>query len=191
MNKSKFLRVSILIFILCFSYALIRYVVFKGEGLEHVPLYILNKGLALTSVILLGISFLAKQRENKKIFGQAGVGVAVVHTAIVFLLLGPAYYPDFFGSAGKLAFKSELSLLSGMLALSLFSLAAFTHKRILMYSALVAVLLHVAIMGYAKWFRFSDWPGRLPPITLLASALIVFVLVIKGLAGFKGTKRTD
>jgi hypothetical protein len=36
------------------------------------------------------------------------------------------------------------------------------------YFGLFAVSLHVLIMGWSGWWSFADWPGSLPPITLIS-----------------------
>lgn len=35
-------------------------------------------------------------------------------------------------------------------------------------AVLALTAAHVALMGYEKWLAVEDWPGYLPPITLLS-----------------------
>jgi hypothetical protein len=113
---------------------------------------------------------------------MCGFGLVCLHAVISLVLYRPAYYPDFFEDSGKLAFKSELSVLCAILAVFIFSIIAFRYKKILSYIAFILVMLHVSMMGYEKWFKPADWPGRLPPMTLLALIAICFVLFKKALA---------
>lgn len=196
----------IIIFLIIFAYAVLRYNVFKGVGIEHIPLYILNKALALVSVVLIGLSFaigplcrfwpkkFVSKLYLRKYFGLFGFGVASIHGLISLILFNPAYYPKFFAEGGKLTFEGELSMLFGVLAIFIFAVVSVTslpsveremHEKQwkfiqrIGYLAYVFVLLHITFMGYKGWFNPTDWPGGMYPITLLALVFILFVLLIR------------
>ena len=202
--KAAFL-IFLIIFILTFSYAILRYNVFKGVGVEHIPLYILNKALSLTSVFLIGLSFIigplcrfSKRFVSKlylrKYLGLLGFGMAAIHGIISLLLFNPAYYPKFFLETGKLTLEGELSMLFGVLAIFIFAAVSVTsvpsvekglHPKQwlfvqrLGYLAFVFVLFHIIAMGYKGWFDSSGWPGGLYPITLIALVVILIVILLR------------
>lgn len=194
------------VFILVFAYAFLRYVVFQGVGMENLPLYILNKAVALASVILIGSSFLLGPLSRfwqksfspklylRKYLGVFGFGMAALHGAISMLLLGPAYYPRFFSVSGKLTMEGELSMLFGFLSIFIFAVVAVTslpsveksmHKaqwkftQRLGYIAFFMTLLHVFVMGYRGWLKPEGWPGGMLPISLLAFTVIAFVMLMR------------
>lgn len=200
------ITISLFIFGVLFGYAIVRYVIFKGVEVAHVPLYILNKALAVVAVVLIGLSFVlgplarfwprvfVPQLHMRKYLGLLGFGSATLHGSISLLLFTPSYYPKFFSETGKLNATGELSMLFGFLSLFIFAIVAITSittversmpkeqwllVQRLGYLAFAFVLLHVVIMGYEGWLDPSGWPGGMPPITLIAAVAIVFVLLMR------------
>ena len=47
------------------------------------------------------------------------------------------------------------------------------------YLALMLVAAHVAVMGFSGWLKPADWPGHLPPISLVAFIAALIPLLIK------------
>lgn len=197
---------SLFILIAVLSYAIIRYNIIKGESWSHLPLFISNKAIALTAVVLIAISFLLGPLARfwprtfvsllylRKYFGLFGFGLAAVHTLISLLLFTQGYYPKFFGTQGKLNLVGELSMLFGVVAFFIFLIVAVTSfprvkagiapKRWkiiqrLGYLAFVFVMLHVAIMGVAGWLKPEGWPGGLLPISLIAFIVILVTLLAR------------
>ena len=195
----------VIIFLIVFAYAVLRYNVFKGVPIAQVPLYIMNKVFALVSVVLIGLSFaigpvcrFSKKFVSKlylrKYFGLLGFGVASLHGLISLLLFNSAYYPKFFAEGGKLTMEGELSMLFGVLALFIFAIVSVTsvpsvekglHEKQwkfiqrIGYVAYVLVLLHVTVMGFVGWLKPSDWPGGLYPISMITFVIIAIVLLIR------------
>ncbi|MBI2579715.1 MAG: ferric reductase-like transmembrane domain-containing protein [Candidatus Aenigmarchaeota archaeon] len=196
----------LIIFLVAFGYAVLRYNVMKGVPADQIPLYVSNKAFALASVVLIGISFimgpLARFNQRKfahglylrKYFGVLGFGVAAMHGVISLLLFSPSYYPRFFTEAGKLTFSGELSMLFGVLSIFIFSAVAVTslpsvekgvHPRQwlfvqrLGYIAFALVLLHVTAMGWKGWLDASGWPAGMLPISLIAALAIILVLAAR------------
>lgn len=167
----------------CFVYALVRYVVFRGDSPEQIPLYVCNKALALNGLIFLAWSRCHPRSEQRRSLGWAALVLLAVHVLLSMMILNPAYFPKFYHSSGRMTWQAELSLLTGALAAVLLgwscSLSLAEHRpatgRVLrpyLGRCLLAItLLHVGFMGYAGWLVPETWPGGLPPITLL-SALV-------------------
>ena len=192
-------------FAIIFSYSILRYNVFKGVPADQIPLYIFNKAISLTSVLLIGLSFLLGPLARfwgkiepklymRKYLGVFGFGLASIHGVISSLIFNSAYYPKFFAESGKLNLTGEMSMLFGILSIFVFSAVAVTslpsveslmHPKQwkfvqrLGYIALILTLLHVAVMGWEGWLNTATWPGGLLPISLLASLIIILVLVMR------------
>ncbi len=207
---------SAVVFLLVFAYAVIRYNVIKGVGVESIPLYISNKAIAVASVILIGISYLigpfarfwpkkfAPSLYLRKYFGLVGFGFAALHSIISLILFSPAYYAKFFSADGKLNFTGELSMLFGVIALFIFSIVAITSipsvessvdkKKWLVvqrlgYAAFAFVMLHVLVMGLEGWLKPETWPGGLLPMSLIAFIVIALTLLIRILAALFARQR--
>ena len=65
-NQSSY-RLVFFVFAFSLVYSVLRYHIFKGVGWEHLPLFIVNKVMALTGVLLITLSVFArrKQKETK------------------------------------------------------------------------------------------------------------------------------
>ncbi len=215
----KALFMFLAVFAVAMTYSVVRYNVFKGVSLGHIPLYISNKALALSSVVFIGLSYalgplcrfwpkkFVPKLYLKKYFGLIGFGSAAVHGLISLLLFSPANYPKFFAEAGKLTGEGELSMLFGIIALFVFAIDAITsipsveksmdykqwlYVQHLGYFAFILVLLHVVFMGFRGWLKPQDWPGGLYPITLIAAvviALVILLRVVVALVPAKGAKK--
>lgn len=188
-------------FIPSFIYAVVRYNIFKEVPWEHLPLWITNKALAMTATILIGYAFCAPKSKPCKEIGILGFYIAIIHSIISFIILNPSYFAKFFADDGKLNFSGELSILAGVLSLSLLLFAAYSsypafsneseinlkliHK--LVFWALGLNLIHLLAMGLKGWIKIADWPGYLPPITLL-SFIITFIYLSKRI--LKGKNKT-
>lgn len=196
---------------------MVRYHVIKGVPWDNFPLYILNKAVSLAAVFLIAMSYefgpLARFLPRvfvpllpaRKYLGLLGFGLAAVHAVMSLLLFSPAYYPKFFSDGGKLNLTGELSMLFGILAFFIFfavalasipSIGAALDERKWKavqragYLALALVLLHVFVMGIEGWLKPSGWPGGLLPISLVASVVIAFTLLVRiAVALFPGRRQ--
>jgi len=189
--------------LISFFYAVLRYNVFKGVPWEHLPLYIVNKAVAVSAVVLLASSYLIgkwispfsedpeRQRLLAKFLGLCGFSAAGLHAILSLALLSPAYYPKFFGMDEKMTFAGELAMLAGALGLlwmagpaagSLPNMQEALGRRWWQrsqrsgYLALAMAAVHTTAMGFSGWFRPTEWPGRLPPITMLGFLIAVLPL---------------
>lgn len=196
---------SLTIFFSITAYAIVRYNVFKGVDIEFIPLYILNKILALSSVVFIGISYLlgpvARFADHafetklslRRPLGLLGFACAGIHSALSLVLLSPYYYPSLF-MGGRFTFFASLHILSGILAGALFTIVAISSIPNVMqttdssrwhsvqrigYIAYMFVLMHVYTVGVNSWKDVSIWPGAMAPISLIAFNIIMVVLLVK------------
>jgi DMSO/TMAO reductase YedYZ heme-binding membrane subunit len=208
---------SFTIFLVIFSYAVIRYNVIQGIIWDHLPLYVSNKAIALGSVVFISISYLlgsfhhffprllSNKLSLRKHFGLLGFTLACVHSLISLIILRPDYYRRFF-LGETLNLTGELTLLFGVLALIIFSIVAITSLPSVFenmeyhrwksiqrkgYLAFFLVMLHVFTLGMSGWLKSEDWPGGLLPISLIAFIIIFNVLLINILGIFTSNKRNN
>ncbi len=198
-------------FIILFSYSIVRYNVLKGVPVDQIPLFIFNKAISLTAVVVIAASFIigpfarfwpksfVPRLYLRKYLGVLGFGVAALHGIISLLIFNPAYYPRLFTEAGKLTFNGELSMLFGILSIFIFSAVSVTslpsiekgmHPKQwkfiqrLGYLAFLLVLFHLIAMGWEGWINTSGWPGGLLPISLIGALVIIFVLILRAIVIF-------
>ncbi|MCC6752095.1 MAG: metallophosphoesterase [Deltaproteobacteria bacterium] len=176
-------RATLVLFPLCLAYAVVRYIVIKGVPWSELPLFVTNKALAFTSLALFGLAAVARDPERRRAAGLTGLTLASVHTVITLCLLPTASFAPLFAAfpAGRtLRVGPQLALLAG--AAGLVAVAFAAHRvRLAVPALLLLGVLHCAALGWPGWWRASTWPGRLPPITLLASATAALALVALGL----------
>lgn len=195
-----------IVLLLSLVYAIVRYNVVRNVAIESIPLYITNKAVAVSTVFLIGFSFLLGPLARfwpktfvphlplRKDLGVTGFALAALHAIISLLIFSPAYYPRLFQASGKLTMIGESSMLFGILALLIFAGISVTSlppiekamapdqwKSIqrLGYLAYVLVLLHVGVMGWNGWFMASAWQYGLASISLISAMCIVLVLVMR------------
>ena len=180
-------------FIPSFIYAIVRYNIFKEVPWENLPLWITNKAFAMTATILIGYAFCAHKSKPCKDIGILGFYIAIIHSIISFIILKPAYFAKFFADDGKLNFIGETSILAGVLCLSLLLFATYRsypavieesevdlkliHR--LVFWAMFLNLIHLFVMGYSGWLKVTEWPGMLPPITLISFIITLLYLAIR------------
>jgi DMSO/TMAO reductase YedYZ heme-binding membrane subunit len=185
------------------AYAIVRYNVFKGVGWEHLPLYIVNKAVSLSAVILLAASYLLgkwirvfdddpmKRLVLAKFLGLSGFSLAALHVVMSMMLLTPDYYAKFFGE-GKMNLTGELTMLFGALSLMFLASPAVSslprmrqdlgqrwwrRSQRLGYLALTLNSGHLFVMGYKGWIDTSTWPGGMPPITMIAFVIGILPMI--------------
>lgn len=160
-------------FALCFAYALVRYVVLKGEPLASVPLYVTNKAVALFAVLAIAAAAARPRAPWRRASRGAGLFAAALHGLASAVLLRPGYLAKLHGPGGRLTGSAELAVICGAAALVAFAalrlspapLAASRVGRL----ALAVVAVHCAALGAPGWLEPGRWPGGLPPLTLLGA----------------------
>ena len=188
------------------GYAILRYNIVRNVPVESIPLYVSNKAIALSTVVLIGLSFLLGPLARfwpkqfvphlylRKSLGLTGFALAALHAMISLLLFSPAYYPRLFLANGKMNLIGESSMLFGILAflifagISVISLppiektmipAQWKFVKRLGYLAYILVLFHVVSMGWNGWFLASAWKYGLASISLISALVIILVLVMR------------
>jgi DMSO/TMAO reductase YedYZ heme-binding membrane subunit len=186
-------------------YATVRYNIFKGVDPIHFPLYIVNKIFSISGIFFLALSYSVTKlkwlrlgdRNSKmrfaKFSGLAGFSLAAMHVFISMIIISPEYYPKFY-SDSMLNLKGELSMLMGVLSIYCFSIPAIAtipfmqetvgikkwqKRQRIGYLGLLTALLHGAIMGFSGWLEVHEWPGYLPPITMLCVVIAAVPLILK------------
>jgi len=178
--------------IISLSYAIIRYNIFKGVPWVDLPLYVVNKGVALSSIILFSlyrIISLKSKSTDSKILKVYAMILGLLHLLISLIILSPSYFPKFY-TEFKLNIIGELSLFFGVIAFAIILLISSNdlmkdvkdsgkiNPNIGKYF-LVFIAAHLFVMGYKGWLDPSSWPGWMPPITLLAFIIAITPMLYK------------
>ena len=198
-------RLFLLVMLPCLAYAGVRYHVVEGVALVHAPLFILNKAVSLGGLAFLAMSYLvgkvgllrwddrALQLIVTKFCGLIGFSLVAAHVLMSLAILDPGYYAKFYAGA-KMNLTGELSLSLGVFAVWCFALPAITslpymydelgadrwsRSQRMGYTGLLLAAGHVLVMGIAGWLRPGDWPGGLPPITVLAFVVAMIPLALR------------
>ncbi len=194
LNKT-IISVTSLIFVFSMAYAVLRYNILGQIPWKDLPLFILNKGVSLSSFFLLTASFSIGPLTNlglkiplnlvnsRHAFGVIGFIMAMIHMIISLVLLNPVMYDKFFLENGSLSFSAGLSMLGGILSIVVlwyYNLSIQSHlkeskmfnqfmtsKKFILMS-LFFVAIHLFFMGYKSWLTPAIWQGGLPPISLIS-----------------------
>ena len=189
-NKLLMLKKTALLFLLFYSYAVLRYHVGKGLGQEEI-LFVLNKAFAWTAGTCFAFTLLPKKWfpntvSYRKQFGLLGYGFSLLHITANIILINAINYPLLFEGNYLNSHGWQLIIL-GILTISCFSLPLIaTMKKLpagnLLYKfgkvGVLTSIIHVSIIGINGWFTPLEWPYYLPPITLLfvitASSIVIY-----------------
>ena len=176
------------------AYATARYNIFKGVSWNDWPTYTLNKALGLSALLLLVLSVVRKCSARGQANGhhlRVASALALAHVVLSLTLLSPAYYESFFAQ-GRLTAAAGWSMALGAVAAAVMAGgrradgAQDTDGGVRDLATLSFVVgLHAMLQGFAAWFKPSQWPGTLPPITLIS-----FVLGLTAVAMALKPKRT-
>ncbi|XAL98582.1 hypothetical protein OT109_13455 [Phycisphaeraceae bacterium D3-23] len=170
----------------------------------QLPVFVANKALSLAGLVLIALAVGARPitallpmagwlRQDRRALGMAGLAFSAVHAVLSLILLGPAYFGKFYTATGQMTAAGEWAMLAGAVAMALLVWQsriaapsepgvpnrAAAHRRALGLGVLALSLGHVGFMGWPGWFAPADWPGGMPPITLL-SAFVALVGVVLG-----------
>ncbi len=193
------------------TYAIIRYNIIGDVAWKDLPFFVLNKGIAFSSLVLLTINFSLgplqhmgiKISDNwlksRRSMGIAGFLFALIHVFMSLSILNPKYYSVFFVEEGTLSLRGGLSLLGGILSfifLWIYNISfkrglkqderlikLITSRKYLVYGMLLTGI-HLFFMGYTGWTTVDKWQGGLPPISLI-SFVTFFVGFVINLSGRK------
>ncbi len=114
--------------VLSISYAVARYNIFGDVPWKDIPIYILNKGISLASIILLvvslslgplkdlGVAISDRLLGARKAMGIIGLIYVVVHVLMSISILNASYFPNFFVENATLTLRGGLCLFAGILS---------------------------------------------------------------------------
>ena len=191
--------------IISIAYTILRYHIVGNTSWNQFPVYILNKGLSLSGFILLAINFSLGPLNNigtgisdRWLNIRSGLGVSsflliFTHLFLSLILLNPANYQKFFLENGSLTTNGGISMLAGVIAfimLWLYTISfqtflkedkafiKFITSRKVILMSMVFTAAHFFFMGYQGWLTPQNWPGGLPPITLVSFVIFTIVFII-------------
>jgi hypothetical protein len=159
------------------AYATVRYNVFKGVLWSDWPVYVVNKAVALSSLLLL-LAWILRARlgpdDSSSSLLSLARRFALVHAGLSLVILSPAYFPTFF-SGDRFNWPSGLSVVIGIVAASglcLRSRPAVSWPATVRSLGVIGFMagIHAMLNGYGNWLAPATWPGYLAPITLIAFA---------------------
>lgn len=178
---------------------------------KDLPFFVLNKGLALSAIIILTINFTLGPLKNlgvkvsdatlhsRKALGMVGFLLSFIHATMSFILLNPQIFSKFYHEDGRFTLFAGLSMLSGIIGLTVVwimnlsfqtylseekALIKLLTSRSFLLLALLSGSAHVFFMGLEGWLDVSTWHGGLPPISLIAF-LVSFLGYVVNLFGRK------
>jgi DMSO/TMAO reductase YedYZ heme-binding membrane subunit len=198
---------AIIAWVFAFSaaYAIIRYHIAGPVPWKDLPFFILNKFVAMSSLILLTFNFALGPLKNKgvnipnswlrsrRIVGIMGFMQAFIHVIMSFMLFKPAVYGKFFEPDGTMTLAIGCSMLGGVLGFILLwiynisfnsefrkdkDLLGWINSRGVILSGMFAMGVHLFFMGYSGWMKPAGWHGGMPPISLVSFTVFFVGFVI-------------
>ena len=115
------------------------------------------------------------------------------HLILSLVLLNPVNYHKFFLENGSFTTFAGLSLLTGVIAFIILwiytisfqtflredkAFIKFITSRKVILMAMVFTAAHIFFMGYQGWLTPQNWPGGLPPITLISFVIFIITYII-------------
>jgi hypothetical protein len=170
----------VLLYAVAMVYATVRYVVFAPANLEHLPVFVLNKGMAMAAAFCFALAFWRQWRQQRgspegiepAMWFRAGIFGVFAHVPMSLAILHPGYFKEFF-AGDRLSFNGEAVFLFGALAtggIYLLSRTSWTAlQRWWLSLATIAVLFsHTLCMGIARGLNINQSHAYLPPMWLLS-----------------------
>ena len=206
--QRKYLKTIVAVLTISIGYAVLRYNMVGTVAWKDLPIFILNKGVSLASIVLLTFSFSIKPlvnlgiptlnfgKESRKILGISGLLLTIFHVLLSFLIFNPQYYPKFFVSDNSLSVIGNFSLLAGMASFMILGLYHWCFRnRSKNKELLINIItskefllglwfmlgIHLVFMGYTTWASPSKWQGGLPPISLISFGVVFFGFLINAI----------
>jgi len=182
MKSMKFLSV----FTGSLSYAVLRYLVFGTVSVANLPCYVANKAISLSAVVALCASayYLNRGRidEQRDWFAFFKITTSV-HVLLSVMLFSAEYYPKMF-AGGKMNLHGELFILFGVLAVAMLMYRTIVREttadlKILQPLSIAAIALHQLFLGMSGWLKWQEWPGYMPPITMIGFIVAVIAIVFQ------------
>jgi hypothetical protein len=177
----------IVIILLSIVYALVRYVAFAPENMEHIPVFILNKAVSMAGALTLIAALWNRYRGRIEVavrYFNITLALVVMHVPMALTVLRPGYFPEFFEPDGaRLRLMGELVFLFGAAGLGLTWLLAqgqlIAQMRERAGLLLLAVIsAHVGAMGICRGIHINAKHAYLPPMWMLSLIALVIALVL-------------
>ena len=130
--------------ILSIGYAILRYHIAGPVPWKDLSFFTLNKGIALSSFILLTLNFSFGPLNNlgfklpegflnaRKAMGMTGFLLALIHVFMSFMIFNPVVFGKFYDANQTLTLAAGLSMLGGILSFVVlwgYNLSFQTHLR--------------------------------------------------------------
>ena len=183
------------LFILCYSYAIIRYHI--GKNIPFIEWhYVLNKAFAWSGFLLIGITlfslkWFSDRNLTRTSFGISGYLFCSTHILGNLILMNENRFPFLYESANELSWLGISSITLGIVSFCFFSIAFIgsldvfgfssrKKKNLLQfgkYGFLISVS-HPLVMSYNRW-NLSNWPLWLPPISLICVITGIALLLFR------------
>lgn len=186
----------ITMFALALIYALVRYVAFDPKNAAHIPVFIINKGVAMAALLCFVAAFIQQLRQlsgtriitDPGLWFRAGIFGAIWHIPMALAILKPAYFKEFFEAApdggiasGRMTTFGELIFFFGGLTTACFFLLmrqtwTASQRWWLSLAAMLVSLGHVLAMGWCRAMKSGSFSlnidrahAYLPPMWLLSA----------------------
>ncbi len=191
-NKYLSLCVVVNVLILTSSYAIIRYNVFGNVPWDQLPLFILNKVLSFSGLILISLNLTIRLfpglKNSKQILGNTGFAFIFIHVLLSLILMSPVNFSKLYSESGLFTTFGGISLASGAIAFTFLmiyivfrdnkSFEIIFQTRGIMILSMLLTLIHLFFLGYNGWTTPQKWQGGMPPITLLSFVIYSIGYVI-------------
>ncbi len=183
-------NVLLMIFTVCYTYAIIRYHIGKNlVGWIHIP-YVINKAVSWTAGIFMVLTLLPEVKLmhfllSRKTLGIAGYFLAILHIVTNVVILRPSLFPEFYAN-DVISSAGWIYILVGILAFIAFTLPLYASWKKAATNdfrykfgklGILLVTIHAASMGITGWLNPLSWPLMMPPITLLFCLFAITFLI--------------
>ena len=193
-KERKLIKHITIVFLVSVIYAIIRYNVFGKVPNSAIPLFVFNKAISMLALYFLGLSFFhsfnQKNKKNtSKYYGLMGLYASWIHIifSLVNYLLGH-YQKLRLPSGHFLNTTGIIAILAGIICtIFLYKIWKmrktcrinwFQRLNLLAKYSFMAIFIHLLFLGGSSWMNTSNWPGYLPPITLLSVLFVLFILFV-------------
>lgn len=177
--KLRSILTIIAISLITLIYAYLRYSVFGKFEPPNIALFIGNKVLIFTAIVL--IPFFIKTKDNS--FKLTLNVFIILHIISSLYLLRPAIFPNLFNDSAMINTHGNIIVLFGILA-AVFFFNSITKKFIEISPTLnssilfIFVIAHNISIGWNGWFNYQEWNGGMPPISLLTTLIVIYSLIL-------------
>ncbi len=172
---------TLIIFITAFLYSVIRYNIVGPVPIAEIPLFIMNKAISFSMVIIFAFSARSYFKSAiQEFINSMSIlkGFALIHILISISLLSQQYYPKFFTN-DKLSLFGNLTIFFGIISVVYILNKSIKIKNWLFF---LMITFHLFFMGIKGWLSVDKWHGMMPPISLISfiiSTSLIFIYLFK------------